>query len=384
MEDIALFQKMNAIQNESIDAWKSQGKKVIGTVCCHVPEEIVEAAGMLAVRVRATGCTDQSTAEVWMSPFTCTFARSCLEFMLDGTYGFLDGMVNSDGCLTIGHLKDNVYHIDKERAQSGNFFLKKIEAPRNAHRHAYAFFEEELRRLCVDMEGVSGNKITDEKLWEAIELYNETRSLIREFYALRKADEPVISGTDSLKVMLAAMSMPKTEFNQAMREFLKDADKRPPIKDARVRLMIIGSALDDPEYVRIIEDAGGLVVADANCFGSRYLWEPVVAQDGESPIQTLSREYLDRPTCPRSMDIHDKLIDYILQTMKEYKVDGVIFERLKFCEVWGGEAAFFDEVFKKEDIPYITVEREEIMTNTGQLAVRAEAFIEMLEERSMQ
>jgi benzoyl-CoA reductase/2-hydroxyglutaryl-CoA dehydratase subunit BcrC/BadD/HgdB len=84
------------------------------------------------------------------------------------------------------------------------------------------------------------------------------------------------------------------------------------------------------------------------------------------------------------MDIHDALIDWIIQTIKDYKVDGVIFERLKFCEVWGGESAFFDEPFKKADIPYITVEREEIMTNAGQLAVRAEAFIEMLEERKGQ
>ncbi|MDR2076891.1 MAG: 2-hydroxyacyl-CoA dehydratase family protein, partial [Desulfovibrio sp.] len=84
------------IGNASIEAWKKEGKKVVGTICCHVPEEIIHAAGMLPVRIRATGCTDDSKAEVWMSSFSCSFARSCLQLFLDGTYSFLDGMVASD------------------------------------------------------------------------------------------------------------------------------------------------------------------------------------------------------------------------------------------------------------------------------------------------
>ena len=36
-----------AISNEYVESWKKEGKKVVGTVCCHIPEEVIHAAGML-------------------------------------------------------------------------------------------------------------------------------------------------------------------------------------------------------------------------------------------------------------------------------------------------------------------------------------------------
>lgn len=32
---------------------------------------------------------------------------------------------------------------------------------------------------------------------------------------------------------------------------------------------MVGSALDDPDYLRVIEEKGGLVVGDVLCYGSR-------------------------------------------------------------------------------------------------------------------
>jgi len=53
---------------------------------------------------------------------------------------------------------------------------------------------------------------------------------------------------------------------------------------------------------------------------------------------------------------------------------------MQYCEIWGGEAAYFQDRLKDAGIPILTVEREEQMTNEGQLAIRAEAFIEMIEK----
>ena len=39
--------------------------------------------------------------------------------------------------------------------------------------------------------------------------------------------------------------------------------------------MIVGSMLDEPEYIKIIEDLGGLVVTDSQCLGTRYFWDLV-------------------------------------------------------------------------------------------------------------
>jgi len=40
------------VSNPELEKWKAAGKKVVGHVCSHVPEEVVTAAGLLPYRLR--------------------------------------------------------------------------------------------------------------------------------------------------------------------------------------------------------------------------------------------------------------------------------------------------------------------------------------------
>ena len=75
-----------AIDNTYIESWKQKGGKVVGTVCCHIPEEIIHAAGMLPVRIRGTECTDDRDGELWMTDYACGFCRACLQNLISGKY----------------------------------------------------------------------------------------------------------------------------------------------------------------------------------------------------------------------------------------------------------------------------------------------------------
>jgi bzd-type benzoyl-CoA reductase N subunit len=363
------------LPNPAIEAWKKNGGKVVGTICCHVPEEIIHAAGLLPVRLRGTGCTDDSEAEVWMSSWSCSFVRACTEYILNGTFDFLDGLVCSDGCIMAQRIFDNAGVIKK------GLYQQLVLAPRLNQESSVRFYREELQTFKEGMEKLSGNTVTEEKLKKSIELYNETRRLIQALYALRKADAPVISGAECLNITLASMSMPKEIFNQKLGAFLREAETRRPITGFDARLMVLGSALDDPAYIKVIEDKGGLVVTDIQCYGSRYLWEPVVLSGGDV-LADLAGSYLSRPVCPRMTAMHGELYDLMRTMVSDYKVDGVVFARMKNCDMWAGETIYIEGKFKRDKIPLLTLEREEIMTNVGQLAVRAEAFIEMLEGRA--
>lgn len=362
------------IPSAAAKAWKASGKKVMGTLCCHTPEEVIHAAGILPIRVRATGCKDDSNAEVWMSSFSCSYARACLQQMTDGTYSFLDGLVGTNGCLMAQRAYDNYIVMDKERAHY------QFTAPRMHHEKALAFYEDEILQLKKFIEEFSGVTITDEMLKKSVEVYNESRKLIRELYDLRKSDAPVITAEETLNWTLAAMSMPKEDFNVELKKFLEEAKDRKPLEGYRARILLIGSALDDPEYVKLLEDQGGLIVSDVQCFGSRYLWEPVEIE-GDNVVAALAKTYLTRPTCPRMTDVHTELTNLITDMAKEFKVDGVIYLKMKNCDPWGGEEMYFADAMKAADLPLLTMEREQITANAGQVAVRTEAFIEMIEGR---
>ena len=72
--------------------------------------------------------------------------------------------------------------------------------------------------------------------------------------------------------------------------------------------------------------------------------------------------------------------DFIIKSVRDYKADGVIYERMQNCECWGGENVLLEKKLKDAGIPLLTVEREEQMANAGQLSIRAEAFVEMIEK----
>lgn len=362
-----------SLNNAALKQWKADGKKVFGTICCHLPEELIYAAGILPIRIRATGGKDDSVGEIYMSPFSCSYARTCLQQLTDGTYAVLDGLIGNNGCMQAQRIYDNAAAIDTEKKI--DYYL--YTTPRLIHDKALDFYKNEAGMLKEWLEGITGEKITDEKLRAAVEVYNESRRLIRQLYELRKAEHPVISGTDTLKWTLAAMTMPKEDFNAQLKEFLAHAGELKPIEGHDVRLMFIGSGMDDPEYMKIIEDKGCLVVTDVQCFGSRYLWEEI---DTEGDIwENMCEMYLRRPRCPRFSDIHTKLTEFMVEMAKEYRAQGIFYSRLKNCDPWGGEILFFSDAFKEANLPFLEMEREEITYNAGQLSVRTEAFIEMLE-----
>jgi benzoyl-CoA reductase/2-hydroxyglutaryl-CoA dehydratase subunit BcrC/BadD/HgdB len=253
--------------------------------------------------------------------------------------------------------------------------------PRLVGERALGFYLEEMRKLKAMVEAFSGTEVTDEKLRASVELYNESRRLIKQLYELRKVDKPVITGAETLKWTLAAISTPKEEFNVQLKNFLKTAKDLPPVEGHDVRVLLIGSAMDDPEYVKNLEDQGCLVVSDVQCFGSRPLWEEVEAEG--DIFQNIAEMYLRRPACPRMSDTHDQIVKTIKDMADEYRVQGIIYLRMKNCDPWGGESLFFRDLFKEADLPILEIEKEEITSNAGQIAVRTGAFVEMLEEREL-
>ena len=316
---------------------------------------------------------NDSNAESYLSPFSCSFCRGCFEHFLDGTYDFLNGFIASDGCLQPQRVYDNWKNYLKREDD----FCYQFNTPRVYDEAALGMYRQELADLKHAVERWA-NYVTNDKLIEAIKVYNETRRLLRELYALRKGDAPLVTGEECLRITLASMSMRKDTFNELLSAFLEEARQREPITDYRARLMLIGSSCDSPEYLKIFEDKGGLFVTDVNCYGSRYLYDDVEI-DEKDPLAGIARSYLARPVCGRMCNLHHELRDTILEMAKEYNVEGVVYTKMKNCDMWGGESFFLDDAIRDAGLSLLILEREEITANAGQVDIRAEAFVEMIE-----
>ncbi|RMD82536.1 MAG: 2-hydroxyacyl-CoA dehydratase [Candidatus Dadabacteria bacterium] len=172
--------------------------------------------------------------------------------------------------------------------------------------------------------------------------------------------------------------MPREHYNELLEQLIAYLEAASGRADGyRARLMIVGSELDDPEYVRVIEDQGGLVVTDSICFGTRTMWVDV--DENDDPISALARYYIhDRPTCPRMNEDQHRRAAFLRELIDEFSVDGVIGERMMFCDVWCAEHYMNDLDFKEQGVPFLQIDREYVMAATGQLRTRVQAFLESM------
>ncbi len=370
-----LFQIAGGIMSPAIEDWKKQGGRVMGYFCSWVPEELFIAAGILPFRIRGTGSTGTERADEYFTSCNCSFPRHCFNTALSGGYDFLDGVVIGTSCDAIRHVFDNWKNSPLKTP-----FVYQLNRPDLSGEIMAAYFREELVKMNAAIENHFGVKITDEQLWKAIKLCNETRQLQQQLYDLRKAPNPSISGSEVAAVMVAGASMPKEQYNRDLAVLLNELPgSKPDDNSHSARLMIVGACGDDPIICEIAEQQGAVVVNDQTCFGGVVKYKGV-SETGGDPLAAIARyQIIDRPFCAKIGGAHPLRTSVILDIGRDFKVDGIIGQRLGCCDAWGGEVFALREDFKQAGTPCLMIEREYIPDSRGQLTTRVQAFLETIQ-----
>jgi len=360
------------IMNASVETWKQGGGKVVGYFCSHVPTELLTAAGLLPFRMRGTGSTGTELADAHFSSINCSFPRHTFNLALSGAYDFLDGLLCVSSCDHVRRVYDNW------KRNLPTPFVRIMSLPKKVGDEQVAWYREEIDLLRRDVEQHFGVDVTTERLREAIALHNATRRLQRSLYELRRSPSPPITGAETLAVMVAGTAMPATRYNQLLRQLVDDLEDARGGDGYRARLMIVGSELDDPAFVRAIEEQGGLVVTDSICYGTRTMWA-TVDEEATDPIEALARYYIqERPTCPRMNGDRPRRLEFLKELVEQFDVDGIIGERMLFCDFWCAEHFMNKDDLKASGIPFLQIDREYVSSGTGQLRTRVQAFLETM------
>jgi len=117
-------------------------------------------------------------------------------------------------------------------------------------------------------------------------------------------------------------------------------------------------------------------VADRFCTGSIPGLMPIEMKG--DPFRSLAEYTFKKTLCPRMMEDFDRRLQIIIDTVKEYHVDGVVIEIIKFCDLWGVDAMPLISALRKEGIPVLKLEREYCLSGEGQQRTRVQAFIESM------
>ncbi|MCX8153730.1 MAG: 2-hydroxyacyl-CoA dehydratase [Candidatus Bathyarchaeota archaeon] len=384
-DEIADFEK----REKELLAAKQSGKKVVGYMCLFAPIELILAADAIPVRVNS-GWYDASKLGDRVVPVeVCPMVRSTIGAKMIGLSPYLE---LSDALIS-GLTCDGMTKLSEILSDYKPIWAMAVPRLKDSAQ-SLDFWREEMKTLMKQIEALTGNKITRGKLKSAIELTQRATKAFRRLQDLRKGN-PVIMGRDAMLVNQTYMwddIKRWTEKTEALCDELEERARQrnwacPPDTP---RVMVTGTPMiwpDNWKVPSIIEEANpqGVLVADELCSSERLLYDPVGVDEWtmDDMLNAIGERYLMASTCPcfTSDDGNKDRINWILNKVKEWKVNGVIYYVVRGCMLYAMEYMRVKKVLDHMSIPVYYLDTEYTREDVGPLKTRVEAFLEMLTAR---
>ena len=359
---------------------RSSGTKVIGyPPGGFLPEELIVAAGAVPVCLFHGGDPEAVAASAAFVPrYIDTFCRSQIGYWSMGEdpyYQLVD--------LLASPLTDN-----NERTIADCFdFYTDVDVFRfgvphdNADQSSFDYYLYGLQQLKLKLEDFTGNKISDDKLKEAIQLYNSIRSSLREISLLRKARDLPISGRQFIMLNHASYLLDPGYIAAKLKEIHAGLKQEKGVNRSP-RLLLIASTLAFGDYkvLNLLEETGAEVVIEEAAEGIRRYWNDV-SLDGD-PLAALA-DTCFRKSAPPSYFSHSyNIFDHYRKLIDEYNVDGVVWYQLMYRETFDMQSFSFARKLKQLGMPMLKLQSDYDAFETGQFRTRINAFVEILRTKS--
>ena len=374
-----VIEEIHGVRPQELIKAQEEGKKVFGTFCVYVPDELIFAANAIATGLCGGSQFWVPGGEKVLPTNTCPLIKASVGARLDRTCPFFRiadmyiGETTCDG-------KKKAWEILGEDVP-----VHVMDLPQMKREKDIKAWAEEIKELKKVIEEFTGNKVTAESLSESIKLINNKRKALSRLYECRKADKVPISGRDALVISQIAFYDDPARFTQMTNKLCDELEQRikdgvSVVKEGTKRILLTGTPLAVPNWKlhNIIETSGAVVVCEEMCTGTRY-FENLVDETKttiDEQIDALANRYMGincacfTPNTGR--------IDDIIRLAKEYKVDGVIDVNLKFCSLYDVEGYTVERALKEAGIPVMGIETDYTDNDAEQLRTRIGAFIEMI------
>ena len=386
LKHLIYFEKLlEDANNDLVRQAKAEGEIALGYTCFHMPEVLLNLDNCFSVRLRAPNTGSMEIATYYMCNGSCEYSRALLERAMEGNYKFLDAICGVDLCEAMNRCMENMELLHIENENNDKFFYTNTDVAYSDDEDSVVHTVEQLQRKVLNkLHENYGVDISEDALRKAVERHNEICRLITEIGEYRKLENPPITGYEFHVLTLASYTCPKDLIIDKLRETLEEIKTRVPDekKKYRIRVVVVGSEIDDPDLIKLMEENGALVVADRFCYGSFPGRQEIILNDEEPVLKQICRQYLQHTECPRHCAPHrvKHRYDFVNQLVHDFHADGVIYEQMKFCTYWSYERTLASYVMSEEyKIPTLSIDRPYRARSSGQLRTRIQAFVENVE-----
>lgn len=374
-----VLSEVHGLRIKELQEAKAQGRKIIGTFCVFVPEELVLAADAICVGLCAGAEIGKEAAEKILPRNTCALIKSFVGFKLSRLCPYIEscdlvvGETTCDG-------KKKAYEIFADYAP-----VYVMEIPQMKQACDRDLWKAELGRFKAKIEEITGKTITAAKLKEAIRLVNSRREVLQRLNRLRAAVPTPISGRDVLLINQISFYDDPVRFTAKISELCDELEEKVKARQGIVpegtpRLMLSGCPMAVPNWKLpfLIESSGAVIVGEESCIGTRNTRDLVdeTPDTLEGMLDALVDRYFKIDCACFTPNV--ERLDHIVDMAKDLKADGVIHYGLSFCTPYAVEAFKVGKALEDANIPMLSIETDYSMEDVEQLKTRVEAFLEML------
>lgn len=348
--------------------WQERGGTVLGHFQVYLPEEIADAAGMLAVKL---GCATASSGAggAHFGSYLCSVVKQVFN-LAD------EGKLNLD-LLMVPSICDAARNLPGIWSRNFSSPCRTLYLPQNsASAAAEHYLQQEYAGFAAVVSEVTGRALDLAAVRRSIGIYNRNRSLLRALQTL-KSREPWKLALDEYYLLTAVGSLlPPLEHNRLLERVLPLLAERQGTQQDKIRVLLCGCFCEQPPLGMLEAIARSCyVVGDDLLIGLRWLTDD---PDSEGdPLAALAHAYCTSSSCSPVRHEHlRQSADLLLQQVEQQGAQAVIVTAPKMCEPGLDELVPVLAALTGAGIPSCVCEFEQGMNSFEMIELQVETFSE--------
>ncbi len=236
------------------------------------------------------------------------------------------------------------------------------------------YVADQLRDFGKELEKITGRKIEDSKLKEAMEHEKRSMENLRKFYEILPEKTLINALTPEMfKLFLSHVMMGSKEADRYFEMLVKDTEAAPP-RGNEIRLMW-GQVM--PNWQKPLRDIFNS--SDKyHLLASSMNFDAIIDVDVDRPYETMAKRLIANMGGMRGTDRLKK----ILEMSKKLHADGVIYFNHWGCKKTSGISTLAKNMFEKNGLPTLILDGDGCdrrNVSDEQVKTRVQAFLEILE-----
>jgi benzoyl-CoA reductase/2-hydroxyglutaryl-CoA dehydratase subunit BcrC/BadD/HgdB len=359
---------------------KEKGRKVIGSFCVFVPEEIVRAADAALVGLCAGADFATEEVENILPRNTCSLIKSAFGFKLGKVCPYMESCDMIVGENTCDGKKKSYEVLDRLVP-----YLHVIDLPQMKSAEGRSLLKAEYWRFKSAIEELTGITLDAQRLKRGVEIVNDKRRAVHRLNRLRRCDPAPISGLDALLINQISFYDDPARFTESVNKLCDELEERTErshgvVANGVPRMLLSGCPMAVPNWKVpwMIESSGAVIVGEESCVGERGMRN--LTDDSGTSVEDLMDAITDRYfkiDCAVFTPNPDRT-EHVKEMCSTYGVDGVIHYGLQFCQPYQIESLQLENTLEGLNIPTLRIETDYGTEDVEQLKTRVEAFLERI------